>query len=197
MNVIFAAGVCAAGSAAYWRIAHDAARTRRLDIGTFPWIGALAATALAAYAGKNGEALGFICAIPAVMVAAISDARTGFIFDPLSMTLLATSALVALVSAQLPAATCGACAIGGALGVLHAGTRGRGIGLGDVKLGAGIGAALGAVHGGYALAYAFILGGGYGAVLLAGRRAQRNDAIRFGPFLAAGTAAAMIVPVLP
>jgi prepilin signal peptidase PulO-like enzyme (type II secretory pathway) len=128
------------------------------------------------------------------LVAAIVDVRTGLIPD----TLTRTTALVALVCATasggVSLAFGGAYAVGGALLALHLLTRGSGLGLGDVKLGTAIGIGFGPGAGLVALGAAFVLGGAYASWLLATHRAHRGDAIRFGPFLAAGTLVAAMLP---
>ena len=66
---------------------------------------------------------------------------------------------------------------------------GRGMGFGDVKAAPILGATLGWVGVGPAvvgLMAAFVLGGGYGIVLLLTRRAGRGSKMPFGPFLFAG-----------
>ena len=133
-----------------------------------------------------------LAALAGTLVAAIVDVRTGLIPDPLTRAtaLVALGCAVANDAAQL--ACGGAYAVGGALLLLHLLTRGRGLGLGDVKLGTAIGAGFGPAMGLAALGAAFVLGGAYASWLLVTRRARRGDAIRFGPFLAAGTLAAAL-----
>jgi leader peptidase (prepilin peptidase)/N-methyltransferase len=92
------------------------------------------------------------------------------------------------------AALGGAASTGGALLALHYLTGRRGIGLGDVKLATAIGAGAGAGVAAVAVAAAFVLGGAYGVWLLATRRAAHGTAVRFGPFLAAGTSLALLFP---
>ena len=96
-------------------------------------------------------------------------------------------------SAWLRAGLAGlACGLGFALVTLVFGARG--FGLGDAKLALGAGALLGwagwtAVLAGLLLAFA---GSGLVATgLLVGRRVSRRDTLPFGPFLAAGTLAAL------
>jgi leader peptidase (prepilin peptidase)/N-methyltransferase len=120
------------------------------------------------------------------LVAATIDARTGYLPNAVTRS-TAIAALAFAVPSGLATAACGACAVGGMLLALHVLTRGRGLGLGDVKLGVAIGAGLGPWCGALALGAAFIAGGGYGAFLLASKRAANGDAIPFGPFLAIGT----------
>jgi len=66
-----------------------------------------------------------------------------------------------------------------------------GMGGGDMKLGALLGAFLGWKALLFALFVAIVLGGAVGAVLLATGRRGRKDPIPFGPFLAAGGAMAL------
>jgi leader peptidase (prepilin peptidase) / N-methyltransferase len=143
--------------------------------------------------------LGPLAALPAFtacagsVVAAVADARTGFIPDAITRT----TGLAALALAAWSGGAAGACggayAVGGGLLLLHLLTGGRGLGLGDVKLGTAIGIGLGPAAGSLALGAAFVAGGAYAGWLLATRRARRGDALRFGPFLAAGTLAAMLL----
>ena len=134
-------------------------------------------------------------ALAGTLVAAVVDARTGYIPDALTRTTAFAALALAASSGNAVHACGGAFAVGGALLALHLLTRGRGLGLGDVKLGTAIGVGFGPSAGLFALGAAFVAGGAYAAWLLATRRARRGDAIRFGPFLAAGTFAAILVPV--
>lgn len=197
MNGALAAAGAGAAVLLYWRIAVSSAARRRLTIGTLPL-----GIPLFAVAGASGAALeGFhapaIFAGAGVAVAGIVDARTGSIFDPLTGAVLLISLALALLDGSSLESAGGAACVGGALLVLYLLTDGRGIGLGDVKLGIALGAALGASSGLTALAFAFIFGGSYGGWLLATQRAARDTAIRFAPFMAAGTFAALLAPCRP
>lgn len=85
-----------------------------------------------------------------------------------------------------------------ALGLIWVLSRGRGMGLGDVKLSPSLGATLGwlsletALIG---LALSFILGGVVSAVLLITKRVHRRTAIPFGPFLLLGSLVAVVTRV--
>jgi leader peptidase (prepilin peptidase)/N-methyltransferase len=82
------------------------------------------------------------------------------------------------------------------LGLLWVVSRGRGMGLGDVKLGPSLGATLGWLSVETALiglVASFIIGGLVSLVLLVSRRADRRTAIPFGPFLFAGALVAIVV----
>jgi leader peptidase (prepilin peptidase)/N-methyltransferase len=133
-------------------------------------------------------------ALAGALVAAVVDARTGLIPDTLTRTTALVALICAAASGGASLAFGGAYAVGGALLALHLLTRGSGLGLGDVKLGTAIGIGFGPAAGLVALGAAFVLGGAYASWLLATRRARRGDAIRFGPFLAAGT---LLVTLLP
>jgi len=134
---------------------------------------------------------GFIT-VSGVLVAAVCDIQTGLIFTPVACAIGATAFGAALIDGTGLASAAGAITVGGALFGLHAMTLGRGIGLGDVRLGCAVGAGLGTAPGFVALGWAFALGGVYGSFLLALRRARRDTEIRFAPFIAAGTLAALI-----
>jgi leader peptidase (prepilin peptidase) / N-methyltransferase len=133
------------------------------------------------------SALPAIAALFGTCAAAVIDARTGFIPDRITCTTTLLALGLAASSGTVADAFTGACAVGGSLLALHLFSRGRGLGLGDVKLGTTIGAGFGVTAGFAALGVAFIAGGAYAIWLLATRRATRRSTIPFGPFLAAGT----------
>lgn len=80
----------------------------------------------------------------------------------------------------------------GLLGLLWLVTRGRGIGLGDVKLMIPLGALFGTIDTAILLFVSFMAGGLVASYLLIMRRAGMKTAIPFGPFLT-GTALLMLV----
>jgi prepilin signal peptidase PulO-like enzyme (type II secretory pathway) len=131
-------------------------------------------------------------AIAAVTVCAVTDAQTGYVFDGVTLSTLCILILLAAAHGSLLAGIAGICACAGALSTLHIVTRGRGLGLGDVKLSACIGAALGATDALISLGVAFVIGGTYAAYLLVTCRAQRGDALHFAPYLACGMAAILL-----
>ncbi len=72
-----------------------------------------------------------------------------------------------------------------------------GMGFGDVKLAGVLGMYLGYLGWGHLFAgtfLAFLLGGVWSIALLAARRGTLKSSIPFGPFMLAGTAAAMLLP---
>lgn len=194
MNALVAPLEAGGLALAYWYVARRAALRRARHIGTLPpyALPALACAALlAALAGAHPAA---IAALPAVTVAGIVDARTGSIFDPLTFGLLGASLAMCWFDGSLASGMAGTACIGAAMLLLYALTGGRGLGLGDVKLGAAVGMALGLVSGVTAMGLAFIFGGAYGVWLLMRKRAGARSEVRFGPFIAAGTFAALFVP---
>jgi leader peptidase (prepilin peptidase)/N-methyltransferase len=118
------------------------------------------------------------------LVAATADARTGYIPKSVTRTTSIIVLVLALAAGNASSACAGGLVVGGALALLYVITRGRGLGLGDVKLAAVIGLGLGPLPGIMALGAAFVAGGAYASWLLATGRARRRDRIRFGPFLA-------------
>ncbi len=176
---------------ALWVVAADAARRRSLTLGDAPSLTFVAALCAGATPAGPPVAL----AASGALVAGTVDARTGAIPDPLTTTIAFVALIAALVTGETNVALAGAAAGGGALGVLYLVTRGRGIGLGDVKLAAAIGLGYGPLASTYALGVAFVAGGAYGAWLLLTRRAQRGSTIRFGPFLAGGALVAALLPL--
>jgi leader peptidase (prepilin peptidase) / N-methyltransferase len=197
MNAWLAAPAAAACAAGYWSIGAAAARRRRMRIGSLPIALPAIVAVAAALAAATGAHAAAVAALAGVAVAGCVDARTGSIFDPLTATLLAASLALCGLDGTAASGACGALGVGTALFALHALTAGRGLGLGDVKLGAALGMALGVASGFAAIGLAFVFGGAYGVWLLVTRRARADASIRFGPFIAAGTFAALLVPAVP
>lgn len=82
-----------------------------------------------------------------------------------------------------------------ALGAIWIASRGRGMGLGDVKLSPSLGATLGWLSVETALlglVVSFMLGGVVSVALLVTRRVERRTAIPFGPFLLLGSLVAVV-----
>jgi leader peptidase (prepilin peptidase) / N-methyltransferase len=195
VNALIAASGAATATALFWTIAADAAGRRRLCIGTLPPAIPLIAGATAGVAGSLTTSAGVIVASAGAAVAGMVDARTGSIFNPLTVTLFVSAIALAALDGRLLDGLGGCASVAGGLLFLHALSGGRGMGLGDVKLGAGLGAALGISAGITAIALAFIFGGVYSGWLLATKRATAGSSIRFGPFMAAGTYAALLAPL--
>lgn len=194
MNGFITAAGAAAATVVYWTIAADGAGRRRMTIGTLPPVLPVFVAATAYAAASLDVPLPAIAAGAGAAVAGVVDARTGSIFDRLTAAMLIASLTLATVTGSLAGGVYGAASVGGALFLLHAASSGHGLGLGDVKLGTALGMALGVTTGLTAIGLAFVFGGGYGTWLLISRRAGPGTAIRFGPFIAAGTVAALFAP---
>jgi leader peptidase (prepilin peptidase)/N-methyltransferase len=192
---LVAAALAAAAAAIYWMIADNAACKRRICLGKLPVMLLISVAVVAALACATGAHVSAIAALSGVAVAGWVDARTGSIFDPITLTLLATSFTLCVLQGAPLDGVIGAAGVGATLFSLHAITHGRGLGLGDVKLGAALGMALGATTALTALAVSFGLGALYGTALIALKRANRRTSIRFGPFMAVGTIAAILAPL--
>lgn len=134
-----------------------------------------------------------VVAVAGATVAGVVDARTGYIPNSLTATMMLASLLFAALDRTLVDGLSGSVAVGGSLLLLHAVSGGRGLGLGDVKLGTALGMALGLTMGLLAIGLAFVFGGIYAGWLLATKRAVLGTPIRFGPFIAAGTLALALV----
>lgn len=192
---IMAAAASAAFAGVLWPIASRAARRRGVTLRASAWP-ALTAGLATACAAVNASAprSALFAAIAGASVCAVTDWETGLIFDDVTAATLFVTLCTALACGTLGAAIAGAFAVVCVLGALHTATRGAGLGLGDVKLGASIGAGLGALDGVASVGVAFVLGGTYGAALLVSGRARRDSSVRFGPFLAAGLVVLGIYP---
>ncbi len=197
MNVALGMGFAAIATLGYWRIAAAAGSQRGVTIGTLPLLLPFGGAFFAAAGMLDGAPLAVTFAGAALAVAGVVDARSGFVFDRLTGSMLAASLALRAHDGALPGAVLGAIAVGGSLYALHAITRGAGLGLGDVKLGAALGVAFGPAWGLTAIAVAFVFGGAYGAGLIAARRAIRGRTIRFAPYIAAGSFATVLAAAIP
>jgi len=124
------------------------------------------------------------CAVGAVLAAVLFFDLDHLLIPDVLVIPCAIFAFAFALSAHRALAGLESAAIaGGAFGLVYLATRGRGMGLGDVKLAAALGLAL-PVAGGIALvAASFVIGAVVAIpVLLAGSRGRR-DALPFGPFL--------------
>ncbi|HET9392956.1 MAG TPA: A24 family peptidase [Candidatus Rubrimentiphilum sp.] len=119
-------------------------------------------------------------------VSAVTDLAAGYIFDSVTLSGLVAASLIGMIDGRFAPIAGGAFLVSGAILALHAASRGRGIGLGDAKLAACVGALLGPRNGLRSLGFAFVLGGTYAAVLLLSRRARGKETVPFAPYLAAG-----------
>jgi leader peptidase (prepilin peptidase)/N-methyltransferase len=187
-------GAFAAGSVyavCLWFIARRVARRRHIALGSLPrWMIAFAGCAAsgAALIAPAAIALPAGATLVGALICGLVDARTGFIFDALSLTMVAVTCLAAGLHFGAPDGVLAAAIVGAVLGALHLLTRRRGIGLGDVKLGSAIALGYGVEPAIVGIGSAFILGAFYAVTMIGLGRAKRTDALRFGPFIAGGAA---------
>jgi leader peptidase (prepilin peptidase)/N-methyltransferase len=187
--VIFAAG--AAYARCLWSIAVRIAHQRSLPLGDVPgWALPLCGCCAVAVGlcFPTGIALMVGATLIGAIVCGLVDARTGFIFDALSLTMAAVSGLFAILEGRFTQCALAAVVVGGGLAVIYLLTARRGIGLGDVKLSSAIALGYGPQAAIIAVGSAFVLGALYAGVLIGCGRAGRSDTLRFGPFIAGGAA---------
>jgi leader peptidase (prepilin peptidase)/N-methyltransferase len=128
-------------------------------------------------------------------VSAITDLRTGYVLDRLLLPAGAVLVVLTAISGNAPSALVGAAVAASAPAAIHFATRGRGMGLGDVKLAALLGSATDASGALEILAVSFISGGIAAISLLAiGKRC--SDTLPFAPFLCFGICAIAVKTLL-
>ena len=181
---------------ALWSLARVTAARKDMLLGPAPrhWFiaGAACSALCASVLPSSASALLSTGAIGAI-ICGVVDKRTGYIFNELTLSMLGVALALAAFTGSFTSGIISAVVVGGSLLALHVGTSGRGIGLGDVKLAAVLAISLGLASGAIAIGCAFIFGATYGITLLVRRRAQRGDAIRFGPFIAAGAVFSLVL----
>lgn len=170
------------------------ARRRSSSLCSLPPIGlALAALAGCAivFCASHGSAvsIALALALACLVVCAVSDLATGLVFDNVTATAACGIVLASLIDAHAALAVLGACTCVAPLLVIYVLTRGRGIGLGDVKLGGIIGAGIGGVEAIAAIGTAFVAGAICCIPLVVARRIRPTDRVPFAPFMALGTIA--------
>jgi prepilin signal peptidase PulO-like enzyme (type II secretory pathway) len=176
-------------------VACERARAYRLDLpmlhpaATVPCVFAIGVCAWSAGRGAAVYPAGVLLACTAV--SATTDIRTGYVFDRVLLIAALLLLPVTIATGRLPDATCGAALAAASLLVPYWCTRGRGIGLGDVKLAGLVGFATGTPGAIVAIWFAVLCGGAFAAMLLAARRVTLGSAMRFAPFLALGASYAV------
>ncbi len=134
----------------------------------------------------------------------VFDIKHRLILDKVTYPAVALALILAAVTPGLDGfrALIGAAVIGGLFLALHLVSR-RGIGLGDAKLGALVGAVTGLGFDGVdhlqaldAMIYAILLGGGVALLLLITRMRSMKDPIPYGPFLCVGAAIVLLQGVV-
>ena len=190
MNVISAATVTVLTIAALGAIAKERMRAYDLHPGLIDArtvaIAGFVTIARGWFASRGIGSIETSLTFAVAAVAAMTDLRCGYVFD--RVLIAGGTALVALAASQgmLYPALLGAAAGASALAIPWALSRGRGIGLGDVKLAAVLGCALGPYDALRALWFAFVIGAlvAVGGALT--RRLSFGRAVPFAPFLALG-----------
>lgn len=139
---------------------------------------------------------GIAIALACLVVSAVSDLAMGLVFDAVTASAACGIVVLSLLDRSTPIATLGAAVCIAPLLVLYALTRGRGIGLGDVKLGGIIGASVGGLEALGAIGAAFVAGALCCMPLVISRRARRGTPVPFAPFMALGTLALVAARVM-
>ena len=125
-------------------------------------------------------------------VCAATDLKLGFIFDRVLLASLTAIVATTWNLGRLSHGALAAIACGGALLIPFVLSRGRGMGLGDVKFAGTAALALG-LHASFAALWVACVSGGIVAALaLILGRVQRRSSMPFGAFLALGTCAALV-----
>jgi len=172
----------------------------RTQIGPYPLLAELATGLALAVVAARASSVWELAALAWLVLLAVPlafiDVAVRRLPDPLTAAALAgTLALltVAALAGHLGRAAIGAVALASFYLVLAV-IRPGGLGLGDAKLAASVGAALGWISWQALLSgtfAAFVLAGMYGGALLALHRAGRTSHLPLGPFILLGTLAAI------
>jgi prepilin signal peptidase PulO-like enzyme (type II secretory pathway) len=173
-------------------LAHAAERRSSSSAQPWPWrtgACALLLTPLALALRPLPEAA--VCAVACIALVAASgpDYRTGYLFDGITFPTALLVTALAVATHATNAATWGVALLVVPFGALVFFTRGRMLGLGDVKAMYAVGAAFGPLESLVAIFAACV--SGIVTVALAGRL-KRGAELRFGPHLAAGSAFALV-----
>jgi leader peptidase (prepilin peptidase) / N-methyltransferase len=176
----------------------------RTQIGPYPLLAELATGLALAVVAARASSVWELAALAWLVLLAVPlafiDVAVRRLPDPLTaaalagtLALLTVAALAGHLLGHLGRAAIGAVALAGFYLVLAV-IRPGGLGLGDAKLAASVGAALGWISWQALLSgtfAAFVLAGMYGGALLALHRAGRTSHLPLGPFILLGTLAAI------
>jgi leader peptidase (prepilin peptidase)/N-methyltransferase len=178
----------------------------RARIGPYPLLAELAAGLALAVVAARASSVWELAALAWLVLLAVPlafiDVAVRRLPDPLTaaafagtLALLSVAALTGHQPGHLGRAAIGAVALAGFYLILAV-IRPAGMGLGDAKLAASVGAALGWISWQALLSgtfAAFALAGVYGGALLAMHRATRTSHLPLGPFILLGTLAAIVL----
>jgi prepilin signal peptidase PulO-like enzyme (type II secretory pathway) len=161
------------------------------------WPQILACAAIVAFVSfvtRDPNAMVAALACIALVIGAFADARTGYLFDAITFPAALVTAVLAVATGSASQATAGVAVLVGIFGAVAVVSRGRAIGLGDVKAMYAIGAGFGPAKAIFIL-FAASLSGLAAAAL--SRRIARGAhpilrEIPFGPHLAIGSSLALI-----
>jgi len=126
-----------------------------------------------------------------VAFSAVGDALTGYIFDRFIAAGLIAAMTAAMLEHRVAETALGAGAGFGIMLLIRFASGGRGLGFGDVKLAALLGAGLGPTEALVAIGSAFVVGAGFAVGFLAAGRLRYGSQVRFGPYLLAGSLCAL------
>jgi prepilin signal peptidase PulO-like enzyme (type II secretory pathway) len=144
----------------------------------------------------------WVAVFEALLVMALIDIRLGIIPDEMSIFLLALGILLAIVpgwqGSVVLGKVIGAAVAGVFFALLIAVTRGKGMGMGDLKLAIPLGLIFGWPDIVFMLAFSFIIGAVVGVLAVARGKNTMKGTLPFGPFLALGAATMFFwgVPIL-
>ncbi len=163
---------------------------------------------LAVFAGASTatspalEATLWVAIFEALLVMSVIDIRMGIIPDEINIFLAVAGVLLAIVPGWQGSVVLSTL-IGGAVAgiffaLLIAVTRGKGMGMGDLKLAIPLGLLFGWPDIIFVLAFSFIIGAVVGVFAIARGKSSMRSSLPFGPFLALGAAAMFFwgVPIL-
>jgi len=168
-------------------LAQHAARRRGLVLHAASRYWVATAWVAAVVAATSWMSLSLEAALVVLVVAAVVDGQSGFIFDPLVVTGALGVIIIAAIEGAGTSSVCGAVVTAGAIFCIWILSLGRGIGLGDVKLAAVVGAGFGPLGGISAIGVSFVVGAAIAVARLAAGTVHFGVPIRFGPYLLAGS----------
>ncbi len=135
--------------------------------------------------------IGVTLALACRIVAAASDLAAGLVFDVATGGVALAILSWSILEHRTAPVVLWALICWMAILFIYSATLGRGIGLGDAKLCAVIGAGFGGPAAIVAMGVAFVLGAVWGCMMLARGRVRRGERVAFAPFLAAGSIVAV------
>lgn len=170
-----------------------------LEWGAAPVLGAVCFGLFASREGLTWIAVELFLWLVVLVQIATFDLKHRLILDKVTYPAIALALLLSALTPglSLPRAAIGAAVVGGFFFLFHVVSRG-GMGLGDAKLGALMGAVMGLGFDSpaqfqvlYAVCGGVVLGGAVALLLLVTRVRSLRDAIPYGPFLCAGAVVAL------